>query len=447
MKNLFFVALVALSLTACSDNEAGSAADSFGMKRASAEYSAACSKPVQSVSGNITASTTWTADKIWEINGIVNVPDGVTLTIEAGTFIKGSAPNGTAATGVLVVQKGGKLNANGTATAPIVFTSYNLLDCDDETTASPGDFGGVILLGKAQVNTETDSNVIEGLTDQSNPSQYYYGSTTSANNADNSGSLTYVRIEFAGRVLPTDPITGNGNEINGLTMGGVGSGTTIDHVQVSFGKDDSFEWFGGTVNATNLVSYAADDDNFDFDNGYTGTITCALALANYNSTHSLSGTSPDSNGIELDNNAAGSAATPFTHPVINNLTIVGAKNGANGASYENAIHVRRSGKLTLNDAVVTGYPVGILNETVGGAPVNSADLNFTNVSAHGFTYATASKIGSTTAALAISGVTATSTSNPATAWGMTQPFFNEGSWTVSPRNCGDFQGTWTNYSF
>lgn len=446
MRNLFFVALVALSLTACSENEAGSA-DSFGMKSASAEYSAACSKPVQTVSGNITASTTWTADKIWEINGIVNVPNGVTLTIEAGTYIKGSVPNGTAATGVLVIQKGGKLNANGTATAPVVFTSYNLLDCDDETTASPGDFGGVILLGKAQVNTGTDLNLIEGLTDQSDPSPYYYGSTTTTNNTDNSGSLTYVRIEFAGRVLPTDPITGNGNEINGLTMGGVGSGTTIDHIQVSFGKDDSFEWFGGTVNATNLVSYAADDDNFDFDNGYVGTISCALALANYSSTHSLSGTNPDSNGIELDNNATGSTATPITHPVINNLTIIGAKSATNGALYENAIHVRRKGKLTLNDAAVTGYPVGILNETVSGAAVNSADLNFTSVSAHGFTYATASRIGSTTAALTISGVTATSTSNPAAVWGMTQPFFNEGSWVVSPRNCGDFQGTWTNYSF
>lgn len=345
-----------------------------------------------------------------------------------------------------MIQKGGKLNANGTATAPVVFTSYNLLDCDDDTTASPGDFGGVILLGKAQVNTGTDSNVIEGLTDQSNPSQYYYGSTTTTNNTDNSGSLTYVRIEFAGRVLPTDP-NGNGNEINGLTMGGVGSGTTIDHVQVSFGKDDSFEWFGGTVNATNLVSYAADDDNFDFDNGYVGTISCALALANYSSTHSLSGTSPDSNGIELDNNASGSGATPFTHPVISNLTIIGAKSSTNGGLYENAIHVRRNGRLTLNDATVTGYPVGILNETVSGAAVNSAHLNFTNVSAHGFTYATASRIGSTTAALTISGVTATSTSNPAAVWGMTQPFFNEGSWTVSPRNCGDFQGTWTNYSF
>ncbi|WP_163401435.1 hypothetical protein [Flavobacterium fluviatile] len=436
MKNLFFVALAALSLTACSENETESNTDSFGMQSASAEYLAVCSTPVQTVAGNITVSTTWTANRIWEIDGIVNVPSGVTLTIEPGTYIK-AKPNANGATGVLVVQKGGKLIANGTATAPIVFTSYKLLDCSAATTASPGDFGGIVILGDAPANTPA-TTTIEGLTG----SQYYYGGTNAAHNG---GSLKYVRIEFAGYDLLAP---NSGNEINGLTLGGVGSGTTIDHVQVSYGKDDSFEFFGGTVNATNLVSFAADDDNFDFDSGYTGTITCALALANQNSTHSLSGGSPDSNGIELDNNAAGSAATPFTRPVINNLTIVGARTGTSGALYENAIHVRRNGKLTLNNAVVTGYPVGILLETVASAPVNLADLSFTGgVSAHGFTFATASKIGSTTAALTIPGVTATSTSNPAAVWGMTQPFFNTPGWNVTPRNCGDFQGTWTKYAF
>ncbi len=449
MRNLIFVALAALSLTACTENETETDAASFNMHSASADYASQCSKPVQTVSGDIGSTNNhWTAEKVWEINGVVNVPNNVTLTIDAGTYIKGAIPNGTAANGVLVVQKGGKLNANGTATAPVVFTSYKLLDCSAATTAAPGDFGGVILLGKAQVNTGTDANVIEGLTDQSNPSRYYYGSSNDTDNADSSGSLTYVRIEFAGRVLPTDP-NGNGNEINGLTMGGVGSLTVLDHIQVSYGKDDSFEWFGGTVNATNLVSFAPDDDNFDFDNGYVGTITCALALADFNSTHSLSGGLPDSNGIELDNNAIGSTATPFTHPVINNLTIVGAKNSAQGALYENAIHVRRNGKLTLNDAAANGYAVGILMETPSGAAVNPADLSFTNVSAHGFTFATASRIGSTTAALTVSGVIATSTTTPAATWGMTQPFFNTSVpvWNVSPRNCGDFKGTWTNYSF
>ncbi|MFP9097942.1 hypothetical protein ACLI09_02715 [Flavobacterium sp. RHBU_24] len=439
MKNLIFVALAALSLTACSENETDSNVSSFSMQSASADYASQCSKPVQTVSGNINATNNhWTAGTIWEIDGIVNVQSGITLTIDAGTYIKAKPRTDNTATGVLVVQKGGTLNANGTATAPVVFTSYKLLDCNAATTAAPGDFGGIVILGDAPTNQPT-TTTIEGLSG----ALYTYGG---ANAAHNGGSLTYVRIEFAGYDLLAP---NSGNEINGLTLGGVGSGTVLNHIQVSYGKDDSFEFFGGTVNASNLVSFAADDDNFDFDNGYVGTITCALALADFNSTHSQSGGNPDSNGIELDNNSTGSTVTPITNPVINNLTIVGARNSAQGALYENAIHVRRNGKLTLNDAITTGYTVGILNETVSGAAVNPADLSFTNVSAHGFTFATASKIGSTTAALTISGVTATSTTSPATAWGMTQPFFNVTStpWNVTPRNCGDFKGTWTNYSF
>lgn len=233
----------------------------------------------------------------------------------------------------------------------------------------------------------------------------------------------------------------SGNEINGLTLGGVGNGTTLDHIQVSYGKDDSFEFFGGTVNASNLVSFAADDDNFDFDNGYTGTITCALALADYNSTHSLSGGSPDSNGIELDNNAEGTSTPLITNPVINNLTIIGAKNGiaGQGSAYENGIHIRRSGKLTLNNAVVTGYPVGIKVEGTG-SELSSAS-NFSTIKVHGFT---TSVTGTGTASIPAANLL---TGTTASAWGMSQPFFNDGPWNVSPRNCGNFQGVWTKYNF
>jgi hypothetical protein len=248
--------------------------------------------------------------------------------------------------------------------------------------------------------------------------------------------LKYVRIEFAGYDLLAP---NSGNEINGLTLGGVGNGTTLDHIQVSFGKDDSFEFFGGTVNASNLVSFAADDDNFDFDNGYTGTITCALALADYNSTHSLSGASPDSNGIELDNNADGSSTTLLTHPVINNLTIIGAKNSSKGVLYENGIHIRRHGRLTLNNAVVTGYPVGIKVEGTG-SELSSASA-YSTIQIHGFT---TSVTGTGTAGIPAANL---ATGTPASLWGMSQPFFNEGGWNVSPRNCGNFQGLWTKYNF
>ncbi|KMQ58388.1 hypothetical protein ACM40_20075 [Chryseobacterium sp. BLS98] len=428
MKRLTLIAAAALSLTACQNDHLADSSTPFEMKSASAEYITASALPVTSVSGDITTNTTWSG--VVEINGIVTVKNGATLTIQPGTFIKAKPNTTNTATGVLVISKTGKINATGTESQPIIFTSYKLLDGNEDTTAAPGDFGGVIILGDAPTNTPS-TKTIEGLT---GPDFFYGGSNAS----HNGGTLKYVRIEFAGFDLLAP---NSGNEINGLTLGGVGNGTTLDHIQVSYGKDDSFEFFGGTVNASNLVSFAADDDNFDFDNGYTGTITCALALADYNSTHSLSGGSPDSNGIELDNNAEGTATPLITNPVINNLTIIGAKNGiaGQGSAYENGIHIRRSGKLTLNNAVVTGYPVGIKVEGTG-SELSSAS-NFSTIKVHGFT---TSVTGTGTASIPAANLL---TGTTASAWGMSQPFFNDGPWNVSPRNCGNFQGVWTKYNF
>ncbi|UWX62185.1 hypothetical protein N0B40_07800 [Chryseobacterium oranimense] len=428
MKRLTLIAAAALSLTACQNDHLADSSTPFEMKSASAEYITASALPVTSVSGDITTNTTWSG--VVEINGIVTVKNGATLTIQPGTFIKAKPNTTNTATGVLVISKTGKINATGTESQPIIFTSYKLLDGNEDTTAAPGDFGGVIILGDAPTNTPS-TKTIEGLT---GPDFFYGGSNAS----HNGGTLKYVRIEFAGYDLLAP---NSGNEINGLTLGGVGNGTTLDHIQVSYGKDDSFEFFGGTVNASNLVSFAADDDNFDFDNGYTGTITCALALADYNSTHSLSGASPDSNGIELDNNAEGTATPLITNPVINNLTIIGAKNGiaGQGSAYENGIHIRRSGKLTLNNAVVTGYPVGIKVEGTG-SELSSAS-NFSTIKVHGFT---TSVTGTGTASIPAANLL---TGTTASAWGMSQPFFNDGPWNVSPRNCGNFQGVWTKYNF
>ncbi|WP_312509738.1 hypothetical protein [Chryseobacterium culicis] len=426
MKRLTLIAVAALSLTACQHDQLADSSSPFDMKSTSAEYLTASALPVTSVSGAITTNTTWSG--VVELDGVVTVKDGATLTIQPGTFIKAKPNTSNTATGVLVIAKTGKINAAGTEAQPIIFTSYKLLDGNEDTTAAPGDFGGVIILGDAPTNTPF-TKTIEGL---SGP-DFYYGGTNASHNG---GTLKYVRIEFAGYDLLAP---NSGNEINGLTLGGVGNGTTLDHIQVSFGKDDSFEFFGGTVNASNLVSFAADDDNFDFDNGYTGTITCALALADYNSTHSLSGSSPDSNGIELDNNADGSSTSLLTHPVINNLTIIGTKNSTQGALYENGIHIRRHGRLTLNNAVVTGYPVGIKVEGTGSELSSASAYN--TIQIHGFN---ASVTGTGTAGIPAANLL---TGTPASLWGMSQPFFNEGSWNVSPRNCGNFQGLWTKYNF
>lgn len=420
--------MIALAVSSC-QNDDSTADSSFSMKAAGADYSG-YPGTVQTVSGDITTNTTWTSDKVWEIEGVVRVKSGATLTIQAGTFIKAKPLAVGVATGVLVITKTGKIDAQGTATAPIIFTSYNLLD-GAATTATPGDFGGVVILGDAVVNNGLDNNIIEGLGDQPNVSDFYYGGS---NNAHNAGTLQYVRIEFAGRIITTSPDI----EINGLTFGGVGSGTTVNHIQVSYGRDDSFEFFGGTVSATHLVSFAPDDDNFDFDFGYTGTITKAIAIADSNSSHSLSSGNPDSNGIELDNNASGTPATTgiITRPVLNQLSIIGVSSTTVADLYENAIHVRRLGQISLTDATVTGYNTGVRYE----APSTQASSSYLRVSIHGFDNV-ALPTGTTFSGLG----TSISTANPAPKWGLTQPFFNDGALNLTG-NTGAFktEALWTN---
>ena len=200
------------------------------------------------VKADITGSTTWSADKIYLLKGIVNVTSGATLTIQAGTLIKGDK----ALKGTLVINRGGKIEAVGTVDKPIVFTSNQA-----PGARSAGDWGGIVLLGKAP-NNQGSNQGIEGIpTDESGKASY--GGTDAA---DNSGTLKYVRIEYAGVPLSPD------NELNGLTLGSVGSGTTLDYIQVTRSGDDSFEWFGGTVNAKHILAIGGLDDDFDADFGY-----------------------------------------------------------------------------------------------------------------------------------------------------------------------------------
>lgn len=452
MKKLFLLALAFAGMTSCQNDDATTTDSSFALRTSGADYAAAALLPVQTVSGDITTATTWTADKVWEIDGVVRVK-GALLTIQPGTYIKAKPAANNVATGVLVITKTGSISALGTAAAPIVFTSYRLLDNNANTAPVPGDFGGVVLLGNAQVNTGVETNVIEGLGDQANSSDFYFGSISDANNAHNAGTLQYARIEYAGRKLPT--VGDNGVEINGLTFGGVGSGTTINHIQVSWGLDDAFEFFGGTVNATHLVSFSNDDDSFDFDWGYKGTITKAISIANKNSTHSTSSSAPDSNGIELDNNATGTAGTPatlITRPVITDLSIVGFKSATDAALLENGIHVRRLGQIGLTRATVTGYGAG----TNAGLrwDVDPTLSSKSALSVHGFNnvvlpvpptpYTTFQLLGAATP------ITSTAASAPT--WGTSstyQPFYNEPNFNLSSGNTGAFANevnwtaTWT----
>ncbi|HAP70760.1 MAG TPA: hypothetical protein DCR04_13750 [Flavobacteriales bacterium] len=223
------------------------------------------------ISANISESTTWTADKVYQLGGRITVLDGVTLTIEPGTIIKGEAGSGANAT-ALLVARGGKLMAEGTASLPIIFTSVadeitpeqvaggNFVSPNLDPTAN-GLWGGVIVLGKASISASASEVAIEGI--PTTDSNGLYGGST---DDDNSGSLKYISIRHGGSNI------GSGNEINGLTLGGVGSGTTIENIEVVSNQDDGIEWFGGAVNVKNVVVWNVGDDGLDTDQAWKGTV-------------------------------------------------------------------------------------------------------------------------------------------------------------------------------
>ena len=254
---------------------------------------------VINVSGDITENTTWYAAAKYMLSGFVYVKNNATLTIEPGTVIKGVSNTKAA----LIIEMGSKIMAEGTSTQPIVFTS----DKPKGERAS-GDWGGVVICGKATTNKH-DNGTGVGIAEGGIGSNY--GGT---DDADNSGVLQYVRIEF-----PGIPLTSTANsEINGLTLYSVGSGTTIDHVQVSYSGDDSYEWFGGSVNCKYLVALRGLDDEFDTDNGYKGNVQFIFGLRDPD-VSDQSG----SNGFESDNDADGSTLTPVTKPIFSNATLYG----------------------------------------------------------------------------------------------------------------------------
>jgi hypothetical protein len=304
------------------------------------------------LTGDVTASQTLTG--VVYLDGFVHVKNNATLTINPGTIIRGK--NDPATPGTLIITRGAKIMAQGTAAQPIIFTS-------NETVAAgrgPGDWGGVIICGNGIINTggiSQNPNVskIEGFVTVS-PDRYYGGT----NNADNSGVLSYVRIEFAGVAL--DPLTAN-SEINGLTMGGVGSGTKLDHIQVSFSGDDSYEWFGGAVDAKYLIAYRGTDDDFDCDFGYQGRVQFGLGVKDPNISD-IALANGESNGFEVDNNGtAPYLVLPLTKPVFSNMTIVGAKRDGTGVipagdKHEAAMHIRRNTAIRIFNSLFLGFEKG-----------------------------------------------------------------------------------------
>ena len=306
---------------------------------------------------SITGDVTWTADNTYILDGHVFVENGATLAIEAGTVVKGK-PNPGANASALIVTRGGKIYANGTASDPIVFTaeSDDVNDPNDLPLDARGLWGGVIILGKASLNSTPGETAIEGVPVTEGRGLYGCdpagtGSKIACDDEDDSGVFRYVSIRYGGSDI------GAGNEINGLTMGGVGSGTTIEFVEVFNNKDDGFEWFGGTANTRYLISAFNGDDAMDYDEGFRGKgqfwfVVQAADVGGRAGEHD-GGTKPED-------------GKPYAVPVISNATYIGS--GANSTNDEN------DDALEMRDNAGGKYYNSIFHDFHGGA-VDIEDLD------------------------------------------------------------------------
>ena len=267
--------------------------------------------------GEITSDLTLTSDEIYELVGGVSVVEGVTLTIEAGTTIIAGDVGGVFS--FLAIEQGATIIAEGTASQPIVFTS-------NKSTPNPGDWGGLLLAGRAPINRGTTATTeVANLT---------YGGTDPA---DNSGVLRYVRLEYTGGKINDDA------EYNGLSLYGVGNGTTIEFVQAFNGNDDGIEFFGGTVNLKYAIVTGAGDDSFDWTDGWVGNGQFWIAQQN-----SLAG----DKGIEGDNFSDNPGVTPFSNPTLSNLTLIGAEDGD---GENKGIEFRAGTMVTMYNTIIKAY--------------------------------------------------------------------------------------------
>jgi hypothetical protein len=302
------VALFALGtcLTGCSDdNDSGSDVPETGV-----------------LSGNITSNMTLNAGTVYTLRGATYVKPGVTLTIPAGTRIEADAAFAEVA--FLGVEKGAKVVAQGTAANPIVFTS-------NSANPAPQDWGGIVICGNAITNLGTNVQAeVTGLT---------YGGN---NPADDSGTYSHIIIEYSGNLINDEA------EFNGMTVYAVGSQTDVDNILVYQGSDDGFEWFGGSVSATNLAAIGCQDDSFDWTEGWNGT-----ASNLYSDQSSATGLSADSRGIEADNNATNPLLAPISNPTLSNLTLIG-RNLADVAK-EGGIWLRRGTQATITNAYIANF--------------------------------------------------------------------------------------------
>ena len=325
-------------------------------------------KPTKSVSGNIAANTRWSKDTIYLVRGMVYVLADYTLTVDAGTIIKGAGPDqdpsGKSMPGTLVIERRGKIIAQGTAAQPIVFTSSKA-----SGQRNYGDWGGVVLIGKSPINRAGTTALPAGV----RGTVETYGEP-----ADNSGVLQYVRIEYAGALQP-----GAATKLGGLSLYGVGSGTTIDHVQVSYSGNDAFALFGGSANLKNLFAYRTYDDNWSVDWGFVGNVQFGVSLRD-----------PDvadqsgSNGIELENYeptlTSDVSSVTITNGLTKNVPVFAnisdfafsaaptTTNPSKGTGpFRAGLYLRRNSAIAVYNSVFYGYPEGLRMDATSTSGLNN----------------------------------------------------------------------------
>lgn len=293
----------------------------------------------EEISGSISEDTTWSCNKV--LADIVTVDEGVTLTVDPGVTVLGKSGS------ALVVKRGGKLIADGTADAPIVFTSSQ-----PEGSRARGDWGGIVLLGEATNNLPNSEGQPEGL-----EGSYVYGGSDDSSSC---GTLRYARVEFAGYELTTD------NELNGITFYSCGTGTTVEYVQVHMGADDGLEMFGGTFDAHHIVVTGALDDSLDMDQGYRGNLQHIFVqqdptIGNY--------------AFEISNQGADLNATPRTYPRIANATLIGA--GGDNSTKSAGILLKEGAAGEFYNIVYTNFYRAAVELTHGATETQATDSNIT----------------------------------------------------------------------
>ena len=398
MKQLFILSLAFLAITGCRKIETDGEKEIFVVTKEVTPVGVVSN--IITLTGNITKDTTLYAKDVNYLSGKVYVTKGVTLTIEAGAKVMGKTGSNVAA---LIIARGAKIVAKGTAEKPIVFTSGS-------ANPASGDWGGIVICGTASTNQSLPWKgvTVAGLTQVEggiNDTEVGYGLAGSGdavyptkNDADNSGFLQYVRIEYAGYAFLPD------NELNSLTMACVGSGTTIDHIQVTYAKDDAYEWFGGTVNCKYLIAYKTQDDDFDTDHGYSGNVQFGIILRD-----SVIADISQSEAFESDNTGKGDNFLPRTSAVFSNITAIGPRAtlaNVGNSLYRAGAHIRRNTGISIMNSIITGWPIGLNFDVALGnvdKNINDSTIRIKNTTLAGntsnITLSGTSTVGTTAATL------------------------------------------------